>query len=143
MIVRRISTAECIPLRSKVLRPFHPLEDCAYPQDPHAVHFGCFEGDELLSIVTAHPEENQLFPAAGQWRIRGMATEPAFQGKGAGGAALIALLEWGMEEGVPLFWCNAREKAIPFYERHGFTVASELFDIKGIGPHKIMKKEFN
>lgn len=139
MIIREISTAECIPLRSKVLRPFHPLEDCAYPQDPSAVHFGCFEHDALVSIVTAHPEDKELFGARGQWRIRGMATEPAHQGKGYGGEVLKALLAWGRAKRLPLFWCNARVLAIPFYERHGFTVESELFDIKGIGPHKIMK----
>lgn len=51
--VKQIQTQECIPLRSKVLRPHHPLEDCHYPQDPSAVHFGCFVEGELLSIVTA------------------------------------------------------------------------------------------
>lgn len=140
--VRQISTEQCIPLRSKVLRPHHPLEDCHYPQDPGAVHFGCFVHGELLSIVTAHPEDKDLFAPRGQWRIRGMATEPAFQGFGYGGQALEALLAWGREKKLPLFWCNAREKAIPFYLRHGFTVESELFDIKGIGAHKIMKFSF-
>lgn len=69
-----------------------------------------------------------------------MATEPAFQGFGYGGEVLDGLLAWGRSQKLPLFWCNAREKAIPFYERHGFSIESELFDIKGIGPHKIMKK---
>ncbi len=136
MEIRRISTRECIPLRSKVLRPFHPLEDCAYPLDPLAVHFGAVEGGQIVSIVTAHPEDHKLFPEKGQWRIRGMATDPDHQGRGYGGEALKALL--AHKRGT-FFWCNAREKAIPFYLRHGFTVQSELFDIKGIGPHKIMK----
>lgn len=139
--LRQIRTEDCIPLRAEVLRPFHPLEDSRYPLDPKAVHFGCFVHGELLSIVTAHPEEKPDFKATGQWRIRGMATEPAFQGFGYGSRVLEALLDWGREEGLPLFWCNAREKAIPFYLRHGFTVESELFDIKGIGPHKVMKIE--
>lgn len=139
MEARQITTEECIPLRSKVLRPLHPLEACHYPQDPAAVHFGVFVSGELMSIVTAHPEDKKEFEKPGQWRIRGMATEPAFQGFGYGGEALAALLQWGREKKLPLFWCNAREKAIPFYERHGFTVESELFDIAGIGPHKVMK----
>jgi len=139
MEVRQISTAECIPLRAKVLRPFHTLEDCAYPQDPIAVHFGCFIGSALVSIVTAHPEDKDLFAVKGQWRIRGMATQPEVQGKGYGGEALKALLAWARARELPLLWCNAREMAIPFYLRHGFTVESELFDIKGIGAHKIMK----
>jgi GNAT superfamily N-acetyltransferase len=139
MQVRRISTEECMPLRSQVLRPFHPLEDCQYPLDSQAVHFGAFAAGALVAIVTAHPEHSKLFPVRGQWRIRGMATEPEFQGRGYGGEALEALLAWARSERLPMFWCNAREKAIPFYLRHGFSIQSELFDIAGIGPHKIMK----
>ncbi len=139
MHVRQISTEDCIPLRAKVLRPFHPLEDSRYPLDPAAVHFGAFSGSALVSIVTAHPENLPRFSAQGQWRIRGMATEPDCQGGGYGGAVLGALLVWGRGQGLPLFWCNAREKAIPFYLRHGFTVESEIFDIKGIGAHRQMK----
>lgn len=97
--------------------------------------------EKLVSIVTAHPEDYKLFSSfgGGHWRIRGMATDLSAQGKGFGGAVLHALLDWGRSEGVPLFWCNARERAIPFYLKHGFTIESELFEIKGIGAHKLMK----
>lgn len=140
MEVRPISTEETIELRSRVLRPNQPRAACFYERDAVAMHFGAFAGGHLVSIVTAHPEEHPLFSARGQWRIRGMATDFGEQGKGYGGAVLRALLAWGKEKGIPLFWCNARERAIPFYERHGFTVESELFEIEGIGPHKVMKR---
>lgn len=137
---RKITTEETIPLRSKVLRPFHPVDASRYPKDPEAVHFGAFQAGALVSTVTAHPEPHPLFPEYPRaWRIRGMATEPDLQGKGAGRMVLQALLDWARGEKVALFWCNAREGAIPFYEKHGFTVESELFDIAGIGPHKVMK----
>lgn len=136
--VRQISTEQTYDLRSRVLRPGLPVEQSKYPADPEAVHFGAFEGEALVSIVTAHPEENARWPAAGQWRIRGMATDPAHQGRGLGGEGLRALLAWGKAKGIPLFWCNARKRAIPFYESHGFAVVSELFEIPGIGPHKVM-----
>lgn len=139
MDVLQITTEQCIPLRAKVLRAGLPVEKSHYPQDPVAVHFGAFAAGELMSVVTAHAEDSPLFAAKGQWRIRGMATEPAFQGFGYGGEALEALLAWGRAQGIPLFWCNAREKAIPFYEKHGFTIESEMFGIDGIGPHKVMK----
>ena len=139
MEIRPITTEECLPLRARVLRPFHPLEDCRYPRDPEAVHFGVFEQGVLVSIVTAHPDQSPLFAEVNQWRIRGMATESALQSKGLGGMALAALLAWGRGQGLPMFWCNAREKAIPFYLRHGFAVQSELFEIGGIGAHKVMR----
>ncbi len=138
-MLARLSTAETYDLRQRVLRPNQPREACFYPADSEAVHFGWKE-EKILSIVTAHPEQHSLFPELGQWRIRGMATEPSKQGLGLGSKVLLALLDWGQIEGVPLFWCNAREGAIPFYLRHGFKVKSELFEIPGIGPHKVLKK---
>lgn len=134
---RQIRAEDCIPLRSEVLRPLHPLEDCRFPLDGESKHFGAFQRSELVSIVSVHPEAR--FGESKAWRVRGMATSPRVQSKGAGGAVLKALVEWARAEKVPLLWCNAREKAIPFYERNGFTVESELFDLPGVGPHKVMK----
>jgi len=134
---RPISTEDCIPLRSEVLRPHHPVEDCRFPLDGESRHFGAFQGGELVSVVSAHPEA--AFGASGAWRLRGMATSPLRQGSGAGSALLEAFLTWARSERIPLLWCNAREQAIPFYERMGFTVEGELFDIAGVGPHKVMK----
>jgi len=135
----RISFEQCLPLRARILRPNHPATAAQFPQDPSAVHFGVFDGDVLVSTVTAHPEDRAEYGEAGQWRIRGMATDTVVQSKGFGGLVLKELLDWGRAERIPLFWCNARERAIPFYLRHGFTVESEMFDIAGIGPHKVMK----
>lgn len=109
---------------------------CRYEGDATWVNFGAFRGEELVAIVSAHSDG-----APGEWRIRGMAAHPSCQGQGAGGVALAALLAWLRERGVPAFWCNARERAIPFYERHGFRCVSELFEIEGIGPHKVMRRE--
>lgn len=136
MKTRKISAADTYELRQKVLRPFHSLLDCHFPKDEESVHFGVFDGDKIISIVTAHPENSPLFQEPMQWRIRGMATDPEYQGKGAGTLALKALLNWGKD--IPLFWCNARVGAIPFYLKHKYQIASELFDIPGVGPHKIM-----
>jgi GNAT superfamily N-acetyltransferase len=134
---RPITAEECIPLRSEVLRPQLPLVACRFPLDEDSKHFGAFEQGKLVSIVTAHPEQNFAEPRA--WRIRGMATSPSLQSGGAGGAVLKALKNWARAEQIPLIWFNAREKAIPFYERHGFNSVGELFDMPGVGPHKVMK----
>ena len=39
-----------------------------------------------------------------------------------------------------LLWCNARIKAVPFYQSVGFQEIGDLFDIKDIGPHYYMYK---
>lgn len=139
MEVREIPAEATYPLRSRILRPGQPLEANHYPMDTLGVHFGLFDGARLISVVTAHPEDNARFPGQGHWRIRGMATEEGLQGRGLGLKVLLHLLAWGRARGIPLFWCNAREKAISFYERQGFKVESELFDLPKIGPHKVMR----
>jgi GNAT superfamily N-acetyltransferase len=143
MEVREIPAEATYELRSRILRPGQPLDANRYPMDKVGVHFGLFlparASDRLISTVTAHPEENPRFPGQGHWRIRGMATDLGFQGQGYGLKVLLALLAWGREKRIPLFWCNARAKAIPFYERQGFRVESELFELPGIGPHKVMR----
>jgi GNAT superfamily N-acetyltransferase len=40
----------------------------------------------------------------------------------------------------PLLWCNARETAIGFYQRNGWTVESDRFDVPTVGPHVKMLK---
>lgn len=145
MEVKRISAEETHGLRSRVLRPGRPLAECFYSRDSEGVHFGvfaeaiAFAPPALLAVVTAHPDDNPLFSVAGQWRIRGMATEPAHQGRGAGALVLRHLLGWGRAQKLPLFWCNARVPAVAFYLKHGFTVVSETFELPHIGPHKVMK----
>jgi GNAT superfamily N-acetyltransferase len=139
MEIRELKPEEAYDLRSRVLRPGRPLKTVQYPRDQESKHLGVVEGGRVVAIVSAHPEDSPLFSAAGGWRIRGMATDQEFQGRGVGSLLLRGLLAWGREKGVPFFWCNAREKAFAFYERHGFTFESELFEIEDIGPHKVMR----
>jgi GNAT superfamily N-acetyltransferase len=141
MEVKMIPAEATYNLRARVLRPGQPPGASHYPRDGAGVHFGAFEEGRLLSVVTAHPEDSPLFPKVGQWRIRGMATEPELQGRGVGKLVLEALLAWGRAQGIPLFWCNARMRAIPFYLKAGFSVESELFEIDGIGAHKVLRMD--
>jgi GNAT superfamily N-acetyltransferase len=140
MKLRKISVDEAIPLRSRILRPGQPLALCHYPADSEAVHFGMEADGEVVCVVTAHPEKSAKTPEAlNPWRLRGMATAEKFQGKRIGSQVLAALLAWAREEKIDWIWCNAREKAIPFYERHGFEAVSEFFELPQIGRHKIMR----
>ena len=41
---------------------------------------------------------------------------------------------------VRLFWCNARVPALAFYQRQGWQIMSEQFDIPTAGPHRKMTK---
>jgi GNAT superfamily N-acetyltransferase len=77
------------------------------------------------------------------WQVRGMATRGDLVRRGIGRAllrhALAALRDAG---GPELLWCNARVAALGFWEREGWVIVSEVFDIPGVGPHRTLERRF-
>ena len=39
---------------------------------------------------------------------------------------------------IELLWCDARLEATGFYERLGFKMKGEIYNVPNIGPHKLM-----
>jgi ribosomal protein S18 acetylase RimI-like enzyme len=68
-----------------------------------------------------------------------MATEPALRGRGVGTVVLGALLEHAREQGASAVWAQVRTPARRLYERAGFEVESEEFELPEIGPHLLMR----
>ena len=93
-------------------------------------------------LIDAQPDYAETFGAV-QWRLRGMASEPAVRGRGLGGR----VLEFGIEElarrlaakgqASATLWCNGRTRAQAFYQRHGFAPIGALFETPGTGPHYV------
>jgi GNAT superfamily N-acetyltransferase len=138
MEFRLVNAENTYSLRQKILRPHQPLSACQYAGDDKGFHFAAIQDGKILSVVSFAPEDKAEFAEKNQYRIRGMATDDSVQGKGVGSGLLLAALAHARELGIRFVWCNAREKAIPFYERHGFQCVGDLFEIEGIGPHKVM-----
>ena len=135
MQAREVPIADTRPLRQAVLRPHQSLEDLAAHEAPDAFAVGVFYGDELISVGFVVPEGGP-----GDWRVRGMATAPAARGRGAGAAVLDALVAHALAQGAQRIWCNARTRALSLYERAGFRVASDEFELPEIGPHHVMER---
>jgi predicted GNAT family N-acyltransferase len=137
--VRPIAAADTRPLRHRVLRPSQPLEATVYPgdDDPDTLHLGAFEGDRLVGIASLYREARG--DQAGGWRLRGMATDPAFRGRGAGRALVAASVAHVAAHGGGELWCNARAVARSFYGRAGFDIVGDEFHIDDIGPHFVMR----
>lgn len=70
-----------------------------------------------------------------------MAVDPLHHRKGIGGKLLVEGERMLLARQADLLWFNARENAFKFYESMGFRYASEIFDIPGVGPHKVMFKK--
>jgi GNAT superfamily N-acetyltransferase len=138
--IRRATAAELIDLRHRVLRAGLPREEAVFDGDdlPTSRHFGAFDGAHTVCCATFHRADYENEPA---WRLRGMATEEAFRGKGVGREVLnYAEQALRNDDAIRLLWCNARLVAIPFYEGLGWQIVSELFDIPTAGPHHRMIK---
>ena len=134
------SFEEIIELRARVLRPGRPIETAFFEEDhqPSTSHLAaCCEGRvaSCVSLVRS-PWEDE--PA---WRLRGMATDEKYQRQGIGTGLLQKLEELALNSpGPDLVWCTSRVEVIPFYEKQGWQVASDLFQVTGVGPHRMMTK---
>ena len=140
--IRLISTKESLPLRKKVLKPFLREEECVNPGDdlPTTYHFGLLKSGEIVSIATFILESHRAFFAGHPYRLRGMATDSSVQGQGLGSQLLVYGVEFLRAKRCDFIWFNAREKAFSFYKNLGFLTHGEMFEIKDIGPHKVMYK---
>lgn len=140
MEVLRIKAIDTYHLRHKMLRPNGTLEDCVFhgDNDELTFHLGAFVDKKLVSVASFYFESNSTFPEAHQYRLRGMATSPDHQGQGLSSALLRTAFPVIKQNQCSLLWCNAREKAIGFYEKVGFKPSGELFSLPNIGKHILM-----
>ena len=154
VICRKVCLKTIIPVRHEVLRPGLPLSSARFVSDDHpmARHWAAFpaaapdgKATGCLSLHPELPDEAILVPSFANpksgWRLRGMAVLPKWQGLGVGRKILQASLEdlrFQTDHSGLFVWCNAREKAVPFYRKNGFTTHGQRFEIPGIGPHFFM-----
>jgi ribosomal protein S18 acetylase RimI-like enzyme len=137
-VAREIPIATTRPLRQSILRPHQSLDELAGHEPPGAFAVGVFDGDELLAVGFVAPDH-----PPGSWRVRGMATKQEARGRGAGTAVLEALVGHARERGATRVWCNARTPARSLYERAGFVVVSDEFELPEIGPHFVMERNIS
>ena len=135
--VEEVPAAVTLPLRRAVLRPDGSDVAWVGDEDETTFHLAARSGaGDVVGVARFHPARCPWRPdARAPWQLRGMATDPASRGRGAGRALLVDGLARVAARGGDLVWCDARTSAAGFYERMGFTVVTEPFDKPGIGPH--------
>ncbi|GGF45900.1 N-acetyltransferase [Marmoricola endophyticus] len=132
--VRTVTAADTADLRREVLRggkDHPPLGDD--PAD-HSLHLGAYDGELLVGSGNVRPLPD------GSWRVRGMAVEPAYRGRGVGAEVLAGLLAHVAASGGGPVWCHARTGARSLYERAGFVAVGEPWVDPDIGPHVRMER---
>src|SRR6478735_7602094 len=71
----------------------------------------------------------------GSWQLRQMAVTPELQRQGIGQKLVAFALSWAREAGAVSLMAHAREPAVGFYERAGFSVEGEPYVKVGL-PHR-------
>jgi predicted GNAT family N-acyltransferase len=144
MRIRFIKAEQTHALRQQVLRPAQPVGEMDWGGDraETSFHLGAEEGEHIVAVASFMQEKHAELRGWKQYRLRGMATLPAFQGMGAGSALVRFGLDHLRGKQVDLVWCHAREKAVGFYTGLGFMEQGAPFLVDGIGMHHLMYLRF-
>lgn len=140
--IKFVTPADGFRLRSDILRPsgMAPYKGIEGENLETSFHVGAYFDDNIISVVSFIKNSSDLFDELSQYNMRAMVTDPNYRGQHAGSQ----VIEFGINElikrNVKLLWFNAREYAIEFYEKNGFTTIGEKFMIPDICMHKVMYK---
>jgi len=107
-------------LRHEVLYPDQPIDSIILEDDNLGIHFGLYEHNKLISVVSLFIRENDA-------QFRKFATDKHYQNKGYGSQLLQHIIQYASSEGVQKVWCHARMSAVSFYKKHGFNETGHSF----------------
>jgi GNAT superfamily N-acetyltransferase len=140
--IKPISASETVIVRHPVLRKGMPIATCKFNGDENSttVHFGFFEANQIVGVVSLFAVKNEVFETELQFQIRGMAVIENQQKKGIGKALILHSESFATQQKTELIWFNAREHAVPFYIKMGYKITGAPFEIDAIGTHYLMYK---
>lgn len=126
---------EMVALRREVLRrplglDFTPEQLAAEKED---ILVAGTEDGKVVACCILTPVDHEVL------QLRQMAVETGIQGKGRGKDIVQFAEDWGREHGFKTLMMHARDIAIGFYEKCGYTLVGEGFTEVGI-PHHQMEK---
>lgn len=124
-------------LRQRVLRPHQTIPEMVADGDRTGeVAFAALRQGSVVGSALVLPAPCPWRPeVTDAWRLRAMATDPALRGAGLGRRVLDAAVDYVGTQHAELLWCTARVRARDFYQRAGFAVHGDVYDVEHIGPH--------
>lgn len=141
--VKIITTKETYPLRLEVLwQHKNSLAECKLDIDDLTTtfHVGAYKNGEIVAIGTFLQQKNEKFEATNQYRLKAMASSPKVRGENFGKLLIEFAIEELKNRKADLLWCDARKVALGFYEKMGFKIKGDFYEIPIIGKHKLMYK---
>lgn len=138
--VSQVDVNAILDLRWRVLRAGLPPDSARFDgdQEIETRHFAARAGGSIIGCCTILQRPWEGRPA---WQLRGMAIEPKWQGRGVGQKLLGEVEHYVMAHPHSLqLWCNARVPAKGFYQRLGWNVESDVFEVPTAGPHVKMTR---
>jgi GNAT superfamily N-acetyltransferase len=138
------STTEILPLRMKVLREGTPSQDPRYAEDDWDIttHLALYSDDIIVGTSSWLTKQ---FPSPNtqsnnfDTQLRGMAIDQSLQSTGLGAELLIYGIQLAQSNGAGVVWARARDSALRFYERNGFTAVGDAFidEATGMSHHLV------
>jgi GNAT superfamily N-acetyltransferase len=148
--IRRVAVEKILPLRHRILRAGLPPETAGFDGDDAettwhlAALMGPDSGGATEAVIGCLSYMLNSFNNEPAWQLRGMAVEQAHQRHGVGKRLLTHAEEALAADGkTDRLWCNARVPAADFYQKQGWAVVSDVFEIPTAGPHVKMTKKLN
>jgi predicted GNAT family N-acyltransferase len=127
---------QMVKLRDDILRK--PLglgfDTAELESEKNNMLIGAFEDDDMLGCCMMVEEKPDTI------RLRQMAVLNDLQGKGIGRALMNFAENLARDSGYKILSMHARKNSVGFYEKMGYTVASEEFTEVTI-PHYVMEKK--
>lgn len=145
LTLKEITALDTYSVRHPVLREGKPAETCHFEGDSlqSTIHLGLYINCALIGVVSLFKNRHPEFTEKNQFQIRGMAVLKHHQKRGYGEKLLYEAETYAQKYNCNLLWFNAREKAIPFYEKAGYSIHGKPFEINDIGTHFVMYKKMN
>lgn len=132
------STQDILPIRVKVLREGTPSQDPRYTEDDWEItkHLALYKDDEIVGTSSwltkpfprPHAHSNNF-----DTQLRGMAIDQSLQSTGLGAELLHYGVQLAQQNGAGIVWARARDSAMQFYEKNGFTTVGDAFTDEATG----------
>jgi ribosomal protein S18 acetylase RimI-like enzyme len=124
-----------LELRNKILRI--PLGLDVYEDDLsnelNHFHMGAFDNNKLVGVLVLTPLSKS------DVKMRQVAVEEELQGKGIGKKLVEFSEQFSKEKGFRTIVMNARDTAVPFYEKLGYSKEGDMFTEVTIPHFKLYK----